>query len=117
MHVVGHHLSDEIILLGIPQSDDLCILEAMIDESGGPPTACTLLAIADIGIRRLSVAEVLTIEGAVGIQFLSIDDADGVALLAAYPYFQPAGNVLTNIHNSPFCRRRYCQVPPPFGRG
>ena len=71
----------------------------MIDESRRPPTTfLPLFAIADVDVCRAGIAEVVAVECTVSIQFLGIDDADGVALLATNFYPQPACNVLTDIN-------------------
>ena len=99
MHFVGHHLCHKVVLAGILQSDDLGILKAMIDKGGSPPSSLwAFIAVADVDVCRLGIAEVLTIECSVVISFLGIDNADGVALLSTNTHLQPTSDVLTNIY-------------------
>ena len=60
----------------------------MIDKRRTPPTTVlTLVAIADVDVCRTGIAEVITIECAVSIQLLCIDNADGISFLSAHSDF------------------------------
>ena len=55
---------------------------------------------ADVDILRLCVAEIVKVEGAVGIQLLGVFHADGVALLAGWREGYPASHVLVEVVDS-----------------
>ena len=79
----------------------------MIDERRRPPSSVSLLTVTDIDIGGTCITKVLAIECAVLIQFLSIDNADGVALLSAHSHLQPSCDILPHIYDdalSAFCK-------------
>ena len=69
----------------------------MVDKGGGPMALLT--AVADIDVFGTGITEVVCIKVAIGCEFLGITDADGVASLAARSHADPAGHVLTEIHD------------------
>ena len=100
-HLVADDFTDEIAVFCFFQPCDLHVAEAVVDEGGMPPTALlALVTIADIDVGRTGIAEIVAIERAVSIEFLCIDDANGVALLSTYPDFQPTSHILANIDDS-----------------
>ena len=67
-HFIGHHFCHKVFLRSVFQSDDLGILKAVIDERGRPPAAfLVFVAIANVDVRRLGIAEVLAKESAISI--------------------------------------------------
>ena len=97
---VGDYLDDKIFEnWTVSQTCNFGITASVIDEGGMPPKV-VFLAVGDIGVGAVGMAEILAPEISCGVELLCITDVDDIARFRSFETnFQPTSHVLSEVHD------------------